>query len=58
MQLEIQHLLAVPTQEHQLASGASRGEALPGDSTQQWLVEKLALGAELVLGEQTQCRSS
>ena len=43
------NLKVVATQEYHLATGASYGELMPGDSVQEWFVEKLGPNEELVL---------
>ncbi|MEM2192215.1 MAG: hypothetical protein QXG38_01205 [Candidatus Hadarchaeales archaeon] len=39
----------VAIQEYHLADGARDGEVMPGDSTDEWLVEKIGPGEEIVL---------
>jgi hypothetical protein len=43
------NLLVEATQEYHLASGATYGEPLPGESTQKWFVERLGPNEEVVL---------
>lgn len=47
------NLKVVATQEYHLASGASYGELLPGESTQEWFVSELRGGEEIVLKGRT-----
>lgn len=43
------NLKVVATQEYHLAAGASYGEPMPGDSSEEWFIEKLGPHEELVL---------